>query len=101
MGIAKELALDEQQIEEILLTQWNLRVATLGPGRRLNVTPMWFGWAGGKIYMYARGQKVVNLRRNPECPLCGDNPTVTGLIDYEQFCGVPSVESSLEPAEVR
>jgi adenylyltransferase/sulfurtransferase len=44
--------------------------------------------------------RKVNLRRNPSCPLCGDTPTVTGLIDYEQFCGVPSVESSLEPAEV-
>lgn len=30
----------------------------------------------------------VKLRRNPACPVCGDNPTVTSLIDYEQFCGV-------------
>jgi adenylyltransferase/sulfurtransferase len=36
--------------------------------------------------------RTLNLRRNPECPLCGDNPTVTQLIDYEQFCGVPAVE---------
>jgi adenylyltransferase/sulfurtransferase len=28
------------------------------------------------------------VRRNPKCPACGDNPTVTKLIDYEQFCGV-------------
>ncbi len=28
------------------------------------------------------------LRRNPECPVCGDHPTVTKLIDYEQFCGI-------------
>jgi adenylyltransferase/sulfurtransferase len=28
------------------------------------------------------------LKRNPNCPLCGDNPTVTELIDYEIFCGV-------------
>jgi adenylyltransferase/sulfurtransferase len=28
------------------------------------------------------------LRRDPECPVCGDHPTVTDLIDYEQFCGV-------------
>jgi adenylyltransferase/sulfurtransferase len=28
------------------------------------------------------------VRRNPRCPLCGDRPTITGLIDYEQFCGV-------------
>jgi sulfur-carrier protein adenylyltransferase/sulfurtransferase len=36
--------------------------------------------------------RTLNLRRNPECPLCGDNPTVTQLIDYEQFCGAPAVE---------
>jgi adenylyltransferase/sulfurtransferase len=30
------------------------------------------------------------VRRDPECPVCGKNPTVTELIDYEGFCGVPS-----------
>jgi len=45
--------------------------------------------------------RKVNLHRNPACPLCGDNPTVRGLIDYEQFCGMPSTESSREPAEVQ
>ncbi len=35
--------------------------------------------------------RTVKLRRNPECPLCGDNPTVTELIDYEAFCGMPAV----------
>ena len=35
--------------------------------------------------------RTVKLRRNPECPLCGDNPTVHELIDYEAFCGVPAV----------
>jgi adenylyltransferase/sulfurtransferase len=44
--------------------------------------------------------RKLNLRRVPSCPLCGDNPTVTGLIDYEQFCGVPAVEPSETPAEV-
>jgi len=29
-----------------------------------------------------------NLRHDPECPVCGDSPTITELIDYEQFCGV-------------
>ena len=33
--------------------------------------------------------RTVKIRRNLDCPLCGDNPTVTELIDYEQFCGVP------------
>ena len=33
--------------------------------------------------------RTVKLRRDPECPLCGDNPSVTELIDYEAFCGGP------------
>lgn len=36
--------------------------------------------------------REVRMKRNPNCPLCGDNPTVTELIDYEIFCGLPSVE---------
>ena len=31
----------------------------------------------------------VNLRKNPNCKICGPNPEVTQLIDYEEFCGVP------------
>ena len=30
----------------------------------------------------------VKLRRDPQCPLCGENPTITKLIDYEMFCGI-------------
>lgn len=32
--------------------------------------------------------RSVKIRRNPDCPLCGDNPTVKELIDYEVFCGL-------------
>ncbi|MBO0798307.1 MAG: molybdopterin-synthase adenylyltransferase MoeB [Blastocatellia bacterium] len=32
--------------------------------------------------------KELKLRRNPECPLCGENPTIKELIDYDQFCGI-------------
>ena len=32
--------------------------------------------------------RELKLRKNPECPVCGDNPTVTELIDYQQFCGI-------------
>ena len=32
--------------------------------------------------------RELKVRRDPECPVCGDHPTVTELIDYEQFCGV-------------
>lgn len=31
--------------------------------------------------------REVKIRRDPNCPLCGDNPTVTELIDYDAFCG--------------
>ena len=44
--------------------------------------------------------RSLNLKRNPACPLCGDRPTVTGLIDYEQFCGVPAAEPSQAPAGI-
>jgi adenylyltransferase/sulfurtransferase len=33
---------------------------------------------------------TVKIKRDPECPVCGDRPTVTELIDYDLFCGVPS-----------
>ena len=32
--------------------------------------------------------RELKLRKNPECPVCGPNPTVTALIDYQQFCGI-------------
>ncbi len=40
----------------------------------------------------------VRLRKNPDCPVCGEHPTVTELIDYEQFCGVPAHDNSLYTA---
>ncbi|GAC1364273.1 MAG: molybdopterin-synthase adenylyltransferase MoeB [Acidobacteriaceae bacterium] len=33
--------------------------------------------------------RTLKLRKNPDCPVCGTHPTVTELIDYDQFCGVP------------
>ncbi len=39
--------------------------------------------------------REMKLRKNPECPLCGENPTIHELIDYEQFCGLRPAE----PAE--
>jgi len=39
--------------------------------------------------------RELKLRKNPECPVCGTNPTVTALIDYEHFCGiVPEVPAA-------
>jgi adenylyltransferase/sulfurtransferase len=32
--------------------------------------------------------RELKLRRDTQCPICGDNPSITGLIDYEMFCGL-------------
>ena len=37
--------------------------------------------------------RPVQVRKDPECPVCGKNPTITGLIDYEAFCGAVSEEA--------
>jgi sulfur-carrier protein adenylyltransferase/sulfurtransferase len=47
----------------------------------------------GKLLLYDALDmtfQTVHLRKNPQCKVCGENPTVTELIDYEQFCGVPT-----------
>jgi adenylyltransferase/sulfurtransferase len=36
----------------------------------------------------------VRLKKNPDCKVCSSNPEVTELIDYEEFCGVPSHDRS-------
>ncbi|MQA95637.1 MAG: adenylyltransferase/sulfurtransferase MoeZ [Streptosporangiales bacterium] len=38
--------------------------------------------------------RQVKVRKDPECPLCGKNPTITELIDYEAFCGAVSEEAA-------
>jgi len=37
--------------------------------------------------------RQVKVRKDPECPVCGKNPTITELIDYEEFCGTVSEEA--------
>jgi molybdopterin/thiamine biosynthesis adenylyltransferase/rhodanese-related sulfurtransferase len=36
--------------------------------------------------------RELKLRKNPDCVICGPNPTITGLIDYERFCGIRGEE---------
>jgi molybdopterin/thiamine biosynthesis adenylyltransferase/rhodanese-related sulfurtransferase/molybdopterin converting factor small subunit len=46
----------------------------------------------GRLIVYdalAGEFQTLRWRRNPECPVCGDHPTIRELIDYEGFCGVP------------
>jgi sulfur-carrier protein adenylyltransferase/sulfurtransferase len=65
----------------------------------------------GRLLLYdalAMRFRELKLRRNPECPICGDHPTIRELIDYHQFCGVPQqaqepewTEGDLTPVEVK
>ncbi|MEX2243181.1 MAG: molybdopterin-synthase adenylyltransferase MoeB [Fimbriimonadaceae bacterium] len=65
----------------------------------------------GRLLLYdalAMKFREVKIKRDPSCPVCGDSPTVTELIDYYEFCGVPGHGSSqalfdqeIEPAELK
>src|SRR3974390_190582 len=50
--------------------------------------------AGRLLLVDSLGMKFreLKLRKNPDCPVCGTNPTITKLIDYEEFCGVRGEE---------
>jgi len=55
-----------------------------------------------KLYLYNaldEEQHTFTWERRENCPVCGDNPTITELIDYEEFCGVPSPGDDEEEAE--
>jgi len=55
----------------------------------------------GRLLLYdalAMRFRELKLRRNPECPVCGDHPTITALIDYQEFCGVRVQEQPAAPA---
>ena len=55
----------------------------------------------GRLLLYdalAMRFRELKLRKNPECPVCGEHRTITKLIDYHQFCGVPS-PSAAAPAQ--
>ena len=50
----------------------------------------------GRLMLYdALGMsfREMKLRKDPSCPICGENPTVTELIDYEEFCGIPQANA--------
>jgi sulfur-carrier protein adenylyltransferase/sulfurtransferase len=45
--------------------------------------------------------RELKLRRDPQCPICGEKPSITKLVDYEQFCGItPTNQNAMNPDEV-
>jgi sulfur-carrier protein adenylyltransferase/sulfurtransferase len=53
---------------------------------------------GRLLLIDALGMKFreLKLRKNPDCPACGTHPTVTKLIDYNEFCGIRGEEKPVE-----
>jgi sulfur-carrier protein adenylyltransferase/sulfurtransferase len=50
----------------------------------------------GRLMIYdalEMAYRTVRVRKDPECPVCGKNPTITELIDYEEFCGTVSEDA--------
>ena len=45
--------------------------------------------------------RELKLRKDPDCPVCGEHPTVTALIDYDQFCGIAPPPASPPPTRRR
>jgi adenylyltransferase/sulfurtransferase len=43
--------------------------------------------------------RELKLRKNPDCPICGTHPTITALIDYEQFCGIAPESKQENPVK--
>ena len=57
----------------------------------------------GRLLLYdALGMsfREMKLRKDPNCPVCGDNPTVTELIDYQEFCGIPQAAAQEQENEI-
>lgn len=52
----------------------------------------------GRLLLYDAMEMMfreVKIRRNPQCAVCGDHPTITELIDYEEFCGIrPDIDEA-------
>jgi sulfur-carrier protein adenylyltransferase/sulfurtransferase len=65
----------------------------------------------GRLLLYdALGMRFreLKLRRDPDCPACGDHPTITKLIDYQEFCGIRPMSTQptantgvIDPVEVK
>jgi adenylyltransferase/sulfurtransferase len=54
----------------------------------------------GRLVLYdalAMSFREFKIRRNPKCPMCGDHPTITALLDYDQFCGIRGQETHVAP----
>ena len=78
----------------ILGALWRVRRGAAGAGGPLKILLGVGDTLVNKLLIFdaLEGETARSSRwnRNPECPICGDHPTIHALIDYEQFCGMPA-----------
>ena len=76
--------------------------ATIGAGQATEAIKLLAGIGEpliGRMQLYdalEQRWQTVNVNKDPNCPVCGQNPTVTELIDYEEFCGVPANDHQVD-----
>jgi len=76
--------------------------ATIGAGQATEAIKLLAGIGEpliGRMQLYdalEQRWQTVNVNKDPDCPVCGQNPTVTELIDYEEFCGVPANDHQVD-----
>jgi adenylyltransferase/sulfurtransferase len=83
--------------------------ATIGAGQATEAIKLLAGLGDplvGRMQIYDALEArwtTVKVNKDPDCPVCGETPTVTELIDYEEFCGMPAHdradETPLDPTE--
>ena len=86
-----QIRMTEREVADYLRAGRTLAIATISPDGAPHVVAMWYALTdAGQIalWMYTKSQKALNLRRDPNCPMCGDHPTIHELIDYEEFCSL-------------
>jgi molybdopterin/thiamine biosynthesis adenylyltransferase/rhodanese-related sulfurtransferase len=79
--------------------------ATIGAGQATEAIKLLTGIGEpliGRMQIYDALEnrwQTIKINKDPECPVCGKNPTITELIDYEQFCGVPSHDRAVDTSD--
>jgi len=66
----------------------------IGAGTALVGKMVYFDTLSDKDYV-----RVLRTRKDPKCPVCGEHPSQTGLIDYEAFCAVGAPANPDAPAQ--
>jgi hypothetical protein len=88
MAISKKIALTDDELNEMMTSNWLVRIASTGQSGKINLTPMWFVWCSGKVYTFGRGQKIANIRHNPSCTILVDRnqkfPELQGAMFHGQ-----------------